>query len=272
MQRFKNILNFYINSSLHVALAVVSLSLVGLLEFNLGIDLNLLFFVFFGSITGYNFVKYARIAKLHHASLAQNLKLIQVFSFFCFLALLYFAFRQNIEILIAAAIFGVFTLLYAIPLWKNKQNLRNIGGVKIFIIALVWAGVTAILPLMNRISPGELGITFFQRFFFVIAITLPFEIRDLKFDSGSLHTIPQQIGIENTKKLGYVLVVIVFFLEFFKFHFSVINVIALSLTLLTSVYFIKTAQVNQGVYFSSFWVEGIPVLWFLMLLIAKILF
>ena len=257
---------------MHVALAVVSLSLISFLEFNIEIDKNLLFFIFFGSITGYNFVKYAGVAKLHHASLARNLKMIQVFSFFCFLALLYFAFQQELKILLASAILGILTLLYAIPLGKNRQNLRNIGGIKIFIIAVVWAGVTAIIPLMNRISPEELGITFFQRFFFVIAITLPFEIRDLRFDAGNLHTIPQQIGIDNTKKIGYFLIGIVLFFEFLKFYFSIINIIALSLTLLVSAYFIKAARVNQGSYFSAFWVEGIPVLWLFVLLLAKVLF
>ncbi len=271
MQRFKNILDFYINSSLHVALAVVSLSLISFLEFNIEIDKNLLFFIFFGSITGYNFVKYAGIAKLHHASLARNLKLIQIFSFFCFLALLYFAFQQELKIFLAAAILGVFTLLYAIPLGKNRQNLRNIGGIKIFIIAVVWAGVTVILPLLNQVNLKEIGFTFFQRFFFVIAITLPFEIRDLKFDSGDLNTIPQQIGIANTKKIGYVLLGIILLLELLKSYFSVINLIALSLTLLVSAYFIKAARIDQGGYYSAFWVEGIPVFWLLVWLLTKIL-
>jgi len=269
MQRFKDILDFYINSSLHVALAVVSLSVISFLEFNMEVDKNLLFFIFFGGITGYNFVKYAGIAKLHHASLARNLKLIQIFSFFCFLVLLYFAFQQELEILLIAAILGIFTLLYAIPLGEKKQNLRNIGGIKIFIIAIVWAGVTVILPLIDQVSLENIIITFFQRFFFVIAITLPFEIRDLKFDSGNLNTIPQQIGIVNTKKIGYILLGIMLFLEFLK-PFSVVNLIPLSLTLLVSAYFIKDARVNQGSYYSAFWVEGIPVFWLLVWLLIKI--
>lgn len=253
-----------------MALAVVSLSLISFLEFNIEIDKNLLFFIFFGSITSYNFVKYASIAKLHHASLARNLKLIQIFSFFCFLALLYFAFKQELKMLWISAILGVFTLLYAIPLGKNRQNLRNIGGIKIFIIAVVWAGVTVILPLVEQVPLQEISLTFFQRFFFVIAITLPFEIRDLKFDSGNLNTIPQQIGIANTKKIGYILLGIMLFLEFLKSYFSVINLIALIFTLMVSAYFIKAARIDQGGYYSAFWVEGIPVFWLLVWLLAKI--
>ncbi|MBZ9629395.1 hypothetical protein LB465_01290 [Salegentibacter sp. LM13S] len=272
MQGLKNILDFYINSSLHVALAVVSLSLLSFLEFNIEIDKNLLFFIFFGSITGYNFVKYAGIAKLHHASLARNLKMIQIFSFFCFLGLLYFTFQQEFRILLVSGILGVFTLLYAIPFGRNRHNLRNIGGIKIFVIAVVWAGVVVILPLIDQVSLKEISLSFLQRFFFVIAITLPFEIRDLKYDSGNLNTIPQQIGIANTKKIGYVLLGIMLLLEFLKLYSSAINFIALGFALLISAYFIKAAKVDQGSYYSAFWVEGIPVFWLLCWMVTKIIF
>lgn len=272
MQGLKNILDFYINSSIHVALAVVSLSLLSFLEYDIKIDQDLLFFIFFGSITGYNFVKYAGIAKLHHASLARNLQMIQIFSFFCFLGLVYFTFQQELEILIVAGVLGCFTLLYAIPFGKNRQNLRNIGGVKIFIIALVWAGVVVILPLLGKIPIREISITFSQRFLFVIAITLPFEIRDLKFDSGQLNTIPQQIGIANTKKIGYVLLGVMLLLEFLMPYSSLVNFTALVLTLLVSAYFIKAAEIDQGHYYSALWVEGIPVFWSICWVLTRILF
>lgn len=272
MQGLKNILDFYLNSSLHVALAVVSLSVLSFLEFNIEIDVNLLFFIFFGSITGYNFVKYAGIAKLHHASLARHLKLIQIFSFFCFLALLYFIFQQGFKILLVSGFLGIFTLLYAIPIGKNRKNLRNIGGIKIFIIAVVWAGVSVILPLIDEVSFKEISIIFFQRFLFVVAITLPFEMRDLEFDPGNLNTIPQQIGIANTKYIGYSLLGIMLLLEFLKPYPSAINFIALGFALLISAFFIKVARVDQGAYYSAFWVEGIPLFWLICWILTKILF
>jgi hypothetical protein len=272
MWGLKKILDFYINSSLHVALAVVSLSILSFLEFHIELDKDLLLFIFLGSITGYNFVKYAGIARLHHASLARNLKLLQIFSFFCFLAFVYFAFQQELKTILVSGILGVFTLLYAIPPGKNKQNLRNRGGVKIFIIAMVWAGVTVILPVIDQAGFYKVIITFFQRFFFVIAITLPFEIRDLKFDSGDLNTIPQQTGIANTKRIGYILLALMLAFEFLKPGASIINFIALSMTLLISAFFIKAAEVDQHKYYSAFWVEGIPVFWLFCWLVVKILF
>lgn len=263
MHTLKNLSHFYINSSLHVALAVVSLSAISFLEFNIEIERNLLFFIFFGSITGYNFVKYASIAKLHHAGLTPNLKLIQIFSFFSFLGFLYFIFQQEFKILLISGGLGFFTLLYAIPIGRNKKNLRSVGGLKIFIIAIVWAGITVILPLFGKVSPREISLIYFQRFLFVIAITLPFEIRDLKFDAGDLNTIPQQIGLRNTRILGYILLGIMLSLEFLKADFLALNILALGVAIFVSAYFIKGAKINQGRFYSAFWVEGIPVFWLL---------
>ena len=65
MRFLKQVLDFYINSSIHVSLAVLSLSWITLIEFDISYDINVLFFIFYASITGYNFVKYFGIAKHH---------------------------------------------------------------------------------------------------------------------------------------------------------------------------------------------------------------
>jgi hypothetical protein len=269
MNMFKKIIDLYINSSIHVAVAVVSLSLLSFLEFNLPIDKSLVLFIFFGSITGYNFVKYAGIAKLHHRSLARNLKLIQVFSLICFVVFFYLVFQQELKILIASAILGAFTLLYAIPPGQHNQNLRNVGGIKIFIIAFVWAGVTVIFPALNKIEVGQLVLAFLQNFCFVVAITIPFEIRDLKFDADTLKTIPQQVGVENTKKMGYLLLGIMLLLELWKVNDPKVNLTALLLVLLISGFFIRYSRINQKDYFASFWVESIPIFWLISWLVIN---
>lgn len=246
-----------------MALAVVSLTLISFFEYNLSPNLNLLFFIFLGSITGYNFVKYAGIAKLQHSRLAGNLKLIQIFSLFCFIGLVFISFKQNIKVLALSAILGLFTMLYAAPILKNKRNLRNIAGFKIFIIALVWAGVSVLLPLIifEEISNWELLILFIQRLFFVIVITLPFEIRDLDFDASHLQTIPQQFGIKKTKIFGLVLMLIIFTLEFLKINQDILNTGVLSIVLIVTAGFLLKSGKGQGRYYSSFWVESIPIMW-----------
>ncbi|TRO65722.1 hypothetical protein [Christiangramia sabulilitoris] len=263
MKYFRNALDLYINSSLHVSLAVVAFTLITFLEHDLSFDLDLIFFIFFASITGYNFVKYAGIAKLHHLSLAKNLRLIQIFSMLCFFAMLYFCFKLKIEVIIATGILGLFTLLYSLPVFGQEKNLRSLPGIKIFIIALVWAGSTVFLPLINveKFLGIDLIVDFIQRLILVIVLTLPFEIRDLNYDDESLGTIPQRIGVSQTKVFGSILLLLIFSSELFQKNFSSVEFSALFVVLIISGLLLWNSDRDQGKYFASFWVEALPILY-----------
>src|SRR5690606_9313982 len=58
MNVFKNIFDFYLNASIHVALAVLSLAGVSFLLMDAIPDFKLLGFIFFSVIVCYNFIKY----------------------------------------------------------------------------------------------------------------------------------------------------------------------------------------------------------------------
>ena len=274
MRIIKQLFDFYLNSSIHVALAVYSLSWITLREFNILYDENILFFIFFATITGYNFVKYFGIAKFHHRSLTDALKAIQVFSLICFVLLCYYTFQLPLITLGYIAIFGVVTFLYAIPFipknfyLDNQQNLRAISGLKVYIIALVWAGVTVFLPLINNDFDWNVDvyITAFQRFVFVIVLMLPFEIRDLKYDSIKLATIPQRIGVKLTKIIGSLLLLFFFFVEFFKDFSTYLNNIGNLILVCLTLFFLIFANKKRNRYYSSFWVESIPIIWLLIIL------
>lgn len=263
----KKILDFYINSSIHVALAVVSLSLISVQNLGLDADLHLLNFLFFGTITGYNFVKYAGVAKLHHRSLAKSLRFIQIFSLICFIGFLISLFYVEREILYWIGFFGLFTLLYALPVFSKKRNLRSISGIKIFIIAFVWAGVTVILPVATDAIKMDWNVLaeFIQRFLIVLVLILPFEIRDLKYDLEQLGTIPQRVGVTKTKILGLIFLVLVLLIESLQSSITSSAFLSLFIISLITAGLTLKAKENQSSYYSSFWVEGIPILWLLLL-------
>ncbi|NJW53921.1 hypothetical protein HC175_13445 [Salinimicrobium sp. CDJ15-91] len=237
------------------------------MHFEAKVQISLLFFTFFGTATGYNFVKYAGVAKLHHRSLASGLKMIQVFSFFCFLGLLATAFLVSEEVLCWTLGLGLLTLLYALPVFSNRRNLRSFSGLKIFIIALVWTGVTVILPLLplKNVIFEDLFFECFQRFLLVLVLILPFEIRDLKYDLEQLGTIPQRVGITATKVLGLGLLLVIIGLEFFKTTATIESEFAIGCMAVITAVFVWRSKENQSQYFAALWVEAIPILWLAML-------
>ncbi len=276
MTLLKQILNFYINSSIHVALSVFSLTWMTLIEYDFLYDENVLYFVFYATITGYNFVKYFGIAKFHHRSLATWLKAIQIFSLICFILMCYYGLQLEKSTLLCIAVLGLITFLYAIPflpkhLFLDKHhNLRSISGLKIYLIALVWSGVTVFLPLINM-KYGintDVIITGLQRYFFVIVLMFPFEIRDLQYDSLKLSTIPQRIGVKQTKGIGTLLLMLFFFLEFFKDETNIGSVIILLVITFITMLLLMCSKIKQSNYYSSFWVEGVPILWLILMLLS----
>ena len=269
MRMLKQLLDFYINSSVHVALAVYALSWITLKQFDVAYDENILYFIFYATITGYNFVKYFGLAKFHHRSLANWLKLIQIFSFFCFVLMCYYACNLQSKTLFYILGLGMVTFFYAIPFlprklfMDNKYNLRSIGGLKVYVIALIWAVVTVILPLVdnNRMIDFDVIISAVQRYLLVFVLILPFDIRDLQYDSLKLSTIPQKIGIKNTKIIGVLLLLVFFFLEFLKDDLVANQIINLLIIMFVTMLYIVFSNEERGKYYSAFWVEGIPIFW-----------
>lgn len=265
----KSLFRFYINGSLHVALAICALAGLTFLTYNLAWDGWFFLFIFSASITGYNFVKYAGYAKFHHRSLTRQLRGIQAFSFLCFILLLISLLKQSQPFILYASALGLFTLLYAVPFLPHHKNLRHIKILKIIIIAVVWALATAGLPLLDKVDFDTLSLLRILNYFvFVLAIIIPFEIRDLKFDAPNLGTLPQLIGVTKTKKIGYFLLalylLISFQLQLQPFALTINFVMALLAGAA-----IKYASRNQTSYYAAFWVEGLPIIWLLLSLVAQ---
>lgn len=270
MKLLRSVFAFYINSSIHVALAVLTLLAISVFEYNLTVQFELWIFIFLGALTGYNFVKYAKVAGLHHRSLTNSLKAIQVISGICFVLFTLIAFQLSLLTLLVTAGFGLATFFYAVPFVQSK-NLRNLSGIKILVVAFVWAGVTVIVPIIaseTNIS-GDVLLTFFQRILIVVALILPFEIRDVPYDSLNLKTLPQQIGVRNTKLLGEGLLLLCLVFEFFKNSSEVPYIISLLVFCVILGWLIAISKTEQTRYFASFLVEGLPIIWLLLFVLFK---
>jgi len=158
---------------------------------------------------------------------------------------------------------GILVLLYSIPLSKKRKNFRALRGLKIHLVALAWLIITFYLPLVffETVDLDNLIFPTLQRYVFVLVATLPFEIRDLNSDDFQLRTLPQKFGVRNTKLLGVILIIfhlsISFFITKTPLNFFIIE----SFVLLVLMVLILKSNEDQSEYYSSFWIEGIPVLW-----------
>ena len=264
--------HFYLDASIHVALSVFALIEITCIFFGLSRDNHISYLVFFGTIACYNFVKYGVEAKKYFLVSNTYHKNIQVVSFIAGGFALYHSFFVSYEAWIGLAVLSVLTSLYAVPLLPNAKNLRSLGGLKIFIVAMVWAGTTVVLPVVaaDRVLDWDVSIELVQRFLMVLILMLPFEIRDLDYDDPELRTLPQRFGYLKTTIFGASGAVVFFFLTFMKDYLTNFEVFGKGLAFLGLAVLMLVTRRNQSQFFSSFWVEAIPIFWWACILVMDV--
>lgn len=271
MKFLKQLLDFYINSSIHVALSCFALVKITYLMLNITTDNSVAWFAFFGTIVGYNFVKFDALARANKNKMRSRLKAIAIFSFVSLFMVIYFFSKLHYMTKIVASLFLILTILYTLPFFPNTKNARNWAGLKIYIVAICWVGVTVVLPILNsEISfQNYFYIIALQRFFLIFPLILIFEIIDLKTDDPHLKTVPQQIGVKNTKELGFVLLIIFCGLGLFNGNingnFQVLDLLLNFVIAIVIAIFLYFSNENCSKYYTWFWVESVPIFWWLLM-------
>lgn len=269
MRILKPLLDFYINSSIHVALSVYALVRMTGFLFQITAIEVCASFAFFGTIVGYNFVKYDALARTQKLQMRTQLKAIAVLSLLSLVACGFYFLQLAQKTKVIAMVFLILTLLYTLPFFPNKKNARNWAGIKIYIVALCWVGVTVFLPIINAEIPitNDVVLVAIQRFLLIFVLILIFEIIDLTQDDPHLKTVPQQIGVKQTKWLGSLLLIGFLSLEFLDTNFNSQTMILKGGVAFTVFLFLLFSNEKKNKYYSSFWTESIPILWWILLLL-----
>ena len=214
---WKKLFNFIIHSNIYIALAAIALTLET--QIQLGMEPQVhpyIWIIFFATLLEYNFHRLITLLKrkevLKEAKynwLCQHTKLfygLMIFSLMGFVVSLMLAKIKVIALLLPL---GVITVFYSLPIGSYKHKLfrlREISVLKIFLIALVWAFTTVLIPVMQselQMEASEILFVFFERMLFVFAITLPFDIRDMDSDRrAGLKTIPILVGEKKSIQLS----------------------------------------------------------------------
>jgi hypothetical protein len=173
---------------------------------------------FFSTLFAYNF-QYLNPQNANSDRLTQtewisnNLTFLKFLTFFSFgisslLAIFLFSFK-----ILALSVPVLFFVIFYRKGKLNKFSIRNIPLIKIIIISICWMWSCSVVPslLVSNLVFWEQSIFVF---FYVFAITLPFDIRDYYFDNKSIITIPHTIGINATYILSVSILLLLIFIFF----------------------------------------------------------
>lgn len=178
---------------------------------------NLIVFLFASTVLAYTFQRYEKIRKNQGISgprvdwMLTHQKTVKLIMILAFLTSLYTSILLSFNALFLLPFTAVISFLYAFKI-KGK-NLRDIPFLKIFLIALVWALSGGLMCFIEDQDLGRESIQYsFFLFLYIIAITIPFDIRDIHLDEAEKNTIPQIFTIQGAKVIGLTLSIIAFFI------------------------------------------------------------
>ena len=185
---------------------------------------------------------------------------------------IYFFFQISFANQLLLIIPSILSLGYVLPLLKGERRFRDLDYLKIFLVAIVWGVITVLMPIFEHSTHLILShyLLLLERILFIFAITLPFDIRDLKIDAHlSVKTIPARIGILNTKKLAIFLLSIAFCCALFNWMnglYSPQILAALFVSFLSTGILILYSDRMNADYFFTGMMDGTMILQFLLVL------
>jgi hypothetical protein len=266
-------LRFYVDASLHVAAAIAALAILSRLFFGFQIETAVTAFIFLSSIVAYNLAKYSEVNPnglvppvIYLES--RKRQLIAIISCLAAGCSLWLSLQLSAGQLFFAGLSVVLTIFYVMPAFRG-YSLRNLPRLKVFVIALSWVMVTVGIPLSgeNILVSWPVLAHATVIFLCVLALMIPFEIRDTLVDAPGLQTLPQLLGVRKVRHLAGLFALLMVILTAFNPAFDApakwsAAGIALLITGLG-----YGARPHQSFWYAAFWVESVPLFWLLLYLL-----
>lgn len=248
----KQIFDLYIKSSLHVAFAIFSFVKVVELSLNISSNVFLEVAIFSGSVLGYTVLKYYEFWKSTKFLTHKNKSVLGITTVaFLTFVICFFQLKFSFQM----AFLQIFFLVVLYPF------LRKYWFFKIAVVSFCVTYVVSYIPtLETKIKFFYDAILQAKLFFLICALLIPFEIYDSQHDAITLQTIPQKFGVKKTKYLGYLFLICFCILSLILRFERLDVVLAIVIGL-----FIRFSSTKNSKYYTSFWVESIPILWWLIL-------
>ncbi len=166
---------------------------------------------------------------------------------------------------------AVFSLFYSAPL----INFKRIPFLKIFLISYVWSVSTVILPSINKefgVLDKEVIEIFVQRIIFILALAIPFDIRDIELDKrNNIDTLPTLMGFRRAKLLSVILLILFIVLGCFFYGLDYTFYSRLVIGILAIFLIIKIKRSRSDLYYMV-GIDGIMILSYVFLFVFKMLF
>ncbi len=273
MKGLSSVIKILVYSNMWVGVAVASLCYL-----TIGVHhANALYFYGFVACTTtflYNYMRLVQARKYDlrndfsfKAWIVRHRNAVWFFTLFFGAAAFYFLLQiWDWRLPVVFAVPALVSLIYPLSFKKafhGFTSLRTFPGLKMFLIAVCWSYVSTLVPvvLFDRITWAH-WIEFVMRSFFILALVIPFDMRDLAYDDSEMRTIPQVLGTYKAKQLALFFLLmyqIWIVLRYFIFEGNLPQALALFMAVEIGYWLIRQVHLAKHETYFSFWIEGIPI-------------
>lgn len=124
----------------------------------------------------------------------------------------------SLSAFITIGVAGIISYFYAAKVPFLNKPLRELPYLKIHLIVFVWILTCFVFPRFNQHDIQGVYLKLIPiNYLYILAITIPFDMRDLKHDYPSQKTIPQRLGEKWARVYALILIVLFYALSVFFF-------------------------------------------------------
>ncbi len=285
---FRQAVDFLLYSNVFIALCASSQAMITYQLLHVKAEFPVLALLFCSTIAMYNFSmlisKPENYKKSPHRRVRwiySHYRLMITMSIIAIISLLPLCLFLSLQGIILIGFTAFLSICYSLPLFSindRRFGLRNIPGLKLFLIALIWSMSTVLFPIVEAsaklhaiIPTSDVVILTGMNFLFIAAITIPFDVRDLFQDRFyNLKTLPVVFGAEKSIWLAqtFLAIHVVLLFVFSKGEVNAAN-IGLTLAALITAYTIHRSPSGKTEYYYFFFLDGTMIMQLLLVLLCQ---
>ena len=271
---FRETFQLIIYSNIYVSICISSLSAATAIITNPNIEITEIStatkFIFFSTLFTYNFHRFVRLSKLNPVKkkwIQSNKWILECITTISMIFTIKLFFELNNLTQLVILIIGIISLSY-------PYVIRRIPYIKVFVIAFVWTIASCIIEGLENNIGIDLAylLHILARFFFIISITIPFDIRDLKEDKKIIKTIPMILGEHKSILISKTLLissVSLYLLLYYLKNMEIMHLFSLIFGSLFTLFILMKISNKKNDIFYSFWLESSSLVVYIILFISS---
>lgn len=268
---FKRLYDFILFGNIYVALGAACL--IQSTSIQLGLNNHLIYYSalsFFATLFIYNLQrifyspqKDKSLLSIRRKWVFENQFSIKLLCIIGFLGVAFTFFFNDYKIIYYLSPLLLLSIAYFLPFIKLRQN----PWFKLLTLAIVWTTVTAIVPatLCNMdLFSANFILHFCVRLTFMIAICIPFDIRDIEIDKKEkIFTVSQKLGENKTRWIAFLFMILNVFLIVAEFQAGILSekiFIALLISAIINSILVYMSSSKRSEYFYTALLDGTMIL------------